>query len=199
MAVQDQEQLSLAGFEAPARPTDRLFFALYPDAATARQIVEMAGTLRERLGLGARLQEPERLHITLHHLGDHAGMPAPIVAAGRRAAMSLAAAPFDVRFDWAESFAGRVRNRPFVLRGEAGLDAVAAFQRKLGLAMAKAGLARWVEPRFTPHVTLLYDHQVLPAQEIAPVQWRVQSFVLVRSLLGQHRHEVLGRWTLNDG
>lgn len=199
MAVQDQGQLSLAGFEAPARPTDRLFFALYPDAATARQIFETAGALRERLGLDARLQEPERLHITLHHLGDHAGLPAAIVAAGQRAAVSLAAAPFDVRFDRAESFSGRARNRPFVLRGDAGLDAVVAFQRQLGVAMARAGLARWVEPHFTPHVTLLYDHQLLPAQEIAPVQWRVQSFVLVRSLLGQHRHEVLGRWRLSDG
>jgi 2'-5' RNA ligase len=191
-------QMSLLGFDEEARPTDRLFFALLPDAATAQRIATLAAELRQRLGLQGRLIEAGRLHITLHHVGDHVGMPASVVEAAQRAGEALSSAPFDVCFERAESFAGRPRNRPFVLRGdEPGLAAVQSFQRQLGLAMARAGLGRWVAPQFTPHVTLLYDDQLVPAQPVEPIRWQAQDFVLMHSLLGQHRHEVLGRWRLH--
>lgn len=190
------EQFSLAGFDEPAAPTDRLFFALYPDPATAQQIAQAAQWLRQRCGLKGKPLEPERLHITLHHLGDTVGVPAHVVTAAKQAAQSLAVNAFDVVFDCAESFAGRARKRPFVLRGGSGLDDLLAFQKSLGLGMAKVGLGRCVETRFTPHVTLFYDDQLVPVQTIEPIRWRVTEFVLVHSLLGQHKHVMLGRWPL---
>lgn len=192
------EQFSLAGFDEPAAPTDRLFFALYPDQATAQRIALTAQSLRARCALKGKPLEPERLHITLHHLGDTVGVPAQVVAAATQAAagLSASASAFDVVFEHAESFAGRSGNRPFVLRGEAGLADLRGFQQALGVAMARAGLGRWVETRFTPHVTLLYDDQLVGTQAIEPIAWRVNEFVLVHSLLGRHRHEMLGRWPL---
>lgn len=195
--MNSSDQPSLFGFdEAPTQPTDRLFFALFPDPANAQHISHTTQQLQREHGLRGKPLEPQRLHITLHHLGDTVGLPAQVVAAAQQAAQSVRATAFDVSFERAESFAGRPRQRPFVLRGEAGLVDLLGFQKALGLAMAKAGLGRWVEARFTPHVTLLYDDQLVGPQPIEPIRWRVAEFALVHSLLGQHRHVMLGRWPL---
>ncbi len=51
---------------------------------------------------------------------------------------------------------------------------------------------------FTPHVTLAYLSETLPLQPVARIDWRVRSFRLVHSLLGQGRYHVLGEWPLAD-
>lgn len=188
-------QLSLLGLDDPPRPTDRLFFAVMPDAATAQRIAVQAQALKQRLGLTGRLIEADRLHVTLHHVGDHPGFPPGLVEQARQAGAALRAQPFEVAFERAESFAGRPRNRPFVLRGE-HLQPLMGLQQALGLEMARAGLGRWVEGRFTPHVTLAYDDRLVPPTPIEPLGWQVAELVLVHSLLGRHQHLVLERWPL---
>jgi 2'-5' RNA ligase len=189
------EQLSLLGFE-PTPPTDRLFFAIFPDADAAARIAKLAERLRGKGGLKGKPLATERFHVTLHHLGDYIRLPQDIVAAAREAAAAVTAPPFDVLFDYAVSFVGRPRNRPFVLRGGDGVAALMAFQQSLGLAMRKAGLGRWVDQRFTPHVTLLYDDRFVDEQRIEPIGWAVHEFVLVHSLLGRSEHIPLERWPL---
>ncbi|MDR3451342.1 MAG: RNA 2',3'-cyclic phosphodiesterase [Rhodoferax sp.] len=190
------EQLALAGFDAAPRPTDRLFFAIFPDADAAARIAQLAQHLRDEQGLKGRPLAPERFHITLHHLGDYVGLPQGIVAAASDAAATVAMPPFEVAFDRAESFFGRPRNRPFVLRAGDGVAALRVFQQTLGEAMKKTGLGRWVEPQYTPHVTLLYDDRHVAEQPIETIGWRVHEFVLVHSLLGQGLHVPLARWPL---
>lgn len=190
------EQLSLEGVEAPPVPRDRLFFALLPDPATAASLEALARGLRSQHGLSGRPLDAQRLHITLHHLGDHAGVPAGLVEAARGAAAGLEAPVFDVSFDHVESFSGAKRHRPLVLRGEHGLAALMSFQQALGTAMKKSGLGRWAEDRFTPHVTLLYDDLRIPRQAVEPVSWTVRELVLVHSLIGRHKHLYLARWPL---
>jgi 2'-5' RNA ligase len=46
---------------------------------------------------------------------------------------------------------------------------------------------------------MLYDGRLVAGQPVEPIRWVVREFVLVHSLLGQTRHEVLGRWALRDG
>jgi RNA 2',3'-cyclic 3'-phosphodiesterase len=189
------EQLSLSGFE-PIRPTDRFFFAIFPSADAAARIAQLAQQLRSKRGLTGKPLAPERFHITLHHLGDYVGQPQSVVDAAKEAAASVVMPPFEVVFDHAVSFLGRPRERPFVLRGGAGVVALTAFQQVLGTAMTKAGLGRWVAPRYTPHVTLLYDDRVVDEQAVASVGWTVHEFVLVHSLLGRTEHVPLERWPL---
>jgi 2'-5' RNA ligase len=191
------EQSFLPGFEAAPRPTDRLFFAIYPDAATAAHIAQLAQQLRAEHGLQGKPLKPERFHVTLHHLGDYAGLPQDLVAAACGAAASVAAAPFDVTFDRVASFTSAPRNRPFILRGDGGLAALMAFQQSLGDALKKTVLGRWAKPGFTPHVTLLYDDRGVPEQAVAPVSWTAHEFVLVHSLIGQTLHVPLARWSLH--
>jgi 2'-5' RNA ligase len=180
---------------APAPITDRLFFAIFPDPPTADRIAEQAGRLRTAHQLGGRPLAAERFHITLHHLGDHAGLRRDIVAMAGEAAQALAAAPFAVTFDRAVSFHNG-GNNPLVLRGDAGLEALKTFQRDLGLAMARVGLGRLVDKAFTPHVTMLYDRRAVVEAPVEPVTWTVSGFTLVHSLLGRTEHVPLARWTL---
>ncbi len=99
-----------------ARPTDRLFFAVLPDPATAVRIATLGETLRKEHGLGGKPILPQHLHITLWHVGD-AFWP-PVERAGRQA--RCAAPPMSrcrrsrIAFDHAMSF----RNGAFVLGGE---------------------------------------------------------------------------------
>ena len=188
-------QLGLPGFDPPT-PTDRLMFLLYPDAATAERIATEARRLRDAFGLRGQPLQTDRFHVTLHHLGDYVGLPADIVRKGGAAGAAMAATPFEVVLDRAMSFASRPGNNPFTLQAGEGLDTLVGFQQRLGLEMAKVGLKP--DKAFVPHVTLLYDGQVVPAQAIAPISWTVDRFVLVQSKLGQTRHIVLNSWTLVD-
>lgn len=190
-------QMALGGFEA--RPSsDRLFFAVYPDAQAAQRIVELAQSVRAGHGLRGNPLRADRVHVTLHHLGDHAGLPDPLVAAAGAVAASMTMLPFEVGFDRIASFPGRARKRPWVLRsGEGDSNSpLFAFQAALGERLRAAGLGRYVERRFTPHVTLLYDERSLAPQPVPPIGWTVRELVLVHSLIGRSEHRVLGRWGL---
>ena len=190
------EQPSLAGFDAAPQPTDRLFFAIFPDVDAAARIARLAQHLRGEHGLKGRPLATERFHVTLHHLGDYVGLPQDIVAAAGEAAAAVTIPPFEVAFDRAVSFFGGPRSRPFVLRGGGGVAALKAFQQALGTAMKKAGLGRWAELHYTPHVTLLYDDCCVTEQAVETVGWTAHEFVLVHSLLGRTRHVPLARWPL---
>lgn len=186
------DQLSL--FAAPP-VTDRLFFAVFPDPATAAGIAERAERLRASHQLNGRPLASDRFHITLHHLGDHVGVRRDIVTMASEAAETLTTPRFEVTFDKAASFHNG-GNNPFVLQGGEGLEALKSFQRDLGLAMARAGLGRLVNKAFTPHVTLLYDRGLVVEEPVAPVTWTVGGFTLIHSLLGRTEHVPLARWTL---
>lgn len=189
----DTLQMGLPGFDPPT-PTDRLMFLLYPDAQTAETIAGEARRLKDALGLRGQPLLTDRFHITLHHLGDYVGLPNDMVAKGKMAGGALAHAPFEVVFDQAVSFANRPGNNPFTLQGGEGVQTLIAFQKALGLKMAGAALKP--DKQFLPHITLLYDGQVIPAQAIAPIRWTVDRFVLVQSKLGQTQHIVLQSWDL---
>src|SRR5262245_26063959 len=101
--------------ESAMSANDRVFFALFTAATTAAQVYSLQQDLRVRHGLWGRPLAMDRLHITLCHLGDYVGLPQEIVTKAREAAQRVRAPSFDVTFDHALSFAGRPRNRPFVL------------------------------------------------------------------------------------
>lgn len=190
------DQPSLEGFDDPPQPTDRLFFAILPDAEAAARIAQLAQQLRTQHGLKGKALATERFHVTLHHVGDYVGFPQQTVDAAREAAATVTAPPFMLGFDRAASFAGKPRNVPLVLRGDDGLLALTAFQQSLGTAMAKAGLGRSAGAAYTPHLTLLYDDRRVAAQAIEPIAWTAREFVLVRSLIGRSQHVALARLPL---
>lgn len=197
------QQSALDGFfiPEPAVPTDRLFFAILPDPgpATAAKIGAFTQQLSHDHCLRGRPLLADRLHITLHHLGDYAGVPDGLIDRACQAVAQISAASFEVTFDRAMSFAGRPRNRPFVMRGNerqnGGLAALMVFQKTMYHAMCRAGLqGPRANAKFAPHVTLMYDDQGITEQAVEPITWLAHDFVLIRSLLGQTKHIHLGRW-----
>jgi 2'-5' RNA ligase len=124
------------------------------------------------------------------------GLPQGLLQALSDAAGELRFEPFDLVFDRVMSFkAGAGRKPPFVLRGgDEGLAPVMHFRRAIDDVLARRGLARSFDLRFTPHVTLMYGHKMVTEQAVAPITWRVSEFVLVDSLIGQGKHIVMGRW-----
>lgn len=190
------EQFSLAGLNAPKIPTDRLFFAIFPDIDAAERIAQLARRLRNEHGLKGKPFATERFHVTLHHLGDYVGLPQGDVARAVDAATTVVMPPFEVTFDRAASFLGRPRNRPFVLRGGDGLAALMAFQQVLSTQLKKMGVGDSRVKAYTPHVTLLYDDFTIAEQAVETITWAAREFVLVHSMLGRAQHVPLARWPL---
>ena len=183
-----------------ATHTERMFIAIRPDAPTAQRIEALAQALRRTHGLKGRSLGPERFHVTLHLIGDFAGgVPPSVIEAALHAARPVAdvASPFHAAFDHVASFRRKRRSMPLVLLGGDGVEGVAQLQQSLLAALVEAGLVSGpVDARYTPHLSLLYDDLPLAPQPIDPLAWKVSELLLVRSLLGQSRHEVLARLAL---
>jgi RNA 2',3'-cyclic 3'-phosphodiesterase len=190
------EQLSLAEFDATRRPTDRLFFALIPDADATALIAQRLQPMRREHGLTGRAIAMERFHITLHFIDDYLGLPPRIVTTVSEAVATVAIPPFEVRLDRAKSFCHKPRNRPFVLIPGEDIPALNALQQAVGTAMTKAHVGWPATRHFTPHLTLLYDDHCIEDHAIEAVAWKAREFVLVHSLIGRTRHVQLARWPL---
>ena len=186
------EQLPLPGLAAP--PTDRLIFALVPDASAAAQATNLTESLRTPLGLTGKALPQKRLTVELHHVGDFAGLPDTVVSRAKEAGDALKQQAFAIRFDRAGSFLRKQRTLPLVLRGGAGVIPLIAFQDALGKSLAHRGFRP--SSHYTPHMTLLYDSRYVEARDIPPVEWSAMDFVLIRRFIGNSRYEMLGRWAL---
>lgn len=190
-------QMSLFG-DGAARPvpaTDTLFFALQPDVATAQAIASFGARLRGQYALKGKVQAPGLMHVTLYFMGGFVGVPQDLVDRACGALAGFRVPAFDVCFDRVLSFR-RKSNRPVVLVGGEALAPLCRFQGRLRAVLVAAHLPEPEKIAFNPHVTLLRDDREVPEQSIEPVCWTVREFVLVRSLQGRGRHEVLARFAL---
>ncbi|MEA9556145.1 2'-5' RNA ligase family protein [Xanthomonas nasturtii] len=188
-----EAQLSLGLGEE--KTTERLFFAVMADAATAVHAAGIAEGLLQSGQVDGKPLGRERLHVTLHHLGDYAGgLPPSLVSRASQAAERVAMEAFDVEFDRVVTFGGRRSQLPCVLRGEERVRGLYALQGALGRQLAHVGIAG--DAQYTPHMTLLYCNQTLPQRRCDALAWTVRDFALVRSFLGQSRYQIEGRWPL---
>jgi 2'-5' RNA ligase len=184
----------------PARP-ERLFFGLLPDAVTAGRLRRF----REQFVCDRRLDgtwiEAERLHVSLHHVGDFRRLRDKVIYAAQQAGNAVAVPAFEMTFRFIGSFEGRpsmegrTRRRPLVLLGEG--ESLADLHKGLGTAMVKGGLR--ANPYFAPHMTLFYGIEPVPIQAIRPIRAVVDAFVLIHSELGHARHNIVARWPLKGG
>jgi 2'-5' RNA ligase len=171
--------------------TQRVFFALWPDDEV-RAALALAARRMHRVLHGRRTRD-ESIHLTLAFVGE-----VDIESFGR-----LMALPADVltprfrltldRWDcWPRNRIGWAApsHIPVPLRQLA--ENLAAWLRDGGFDAERI--------EFTPHVTLLRDAQYAAMPEpLAPIEWQVEDFVLVRSELlpkGAH-YEIVARWRLD--
>ncbi|KXF78507.1 hypothetical protein ATN84_01555 [Paramesorhizobium deserti] len=144
------------------------------------------------------LLQPNRLHMTLHHLGDFTRLREKFIYAAGLAAKAVSMSPFEITcrrimsFEGAPPAAGRQRRHPLVLVGES--DPLLELHRILGAAMRKNGLR--AAENFVPHVTLFYGSKPVPLQPTEPIRFAVNEFALVHSKLWLTEYHVIKRWPL---
>jgi 2'-5' RNA ligase len=174
---------------------ERLFFGLFPDVATSRRVGRFAARLVGDRGLAGTRVKDERLHVSLHHVGDYRRLRSKVIYAAQLAAKAVSAPPFEVTFRFVTSFRlppsrdGRPARTALALLGEG--DALSELYRTLGAAMEMSGLRP--SPRFVPHMTLLYGPSAVPLQAIDPIQFVADELVLVHSERGLGRYHAIDR------
>lgn len=187
------EQLSF-GREFDIEPTHRLFFGIWPDDGAIGRLTRLMARLRNDKIMPGRPVDADRLHVTLHHLGDFGNqVPPSLVPNASMAAATVKMQPFNVTFDRAGGTRGQ-----FLLRASDESAALTEFRKILSAALVKAGLRDRVKTAFNPHVTLSYDFSDVPERPIEPITWTVSQFVLIDSLLGKHQHVKRGSWSVRS-
>jgi 2'-5' RNA ligase len=166
----------------PATLSERLFLALWPDAAQRDALARHAGTWQ--WSESARRTRSERLHVTLHFLGSVASGLIPALREG-------------LQVDWAGC--ELVLDRPVVWPGgiavlEASHVPGALADLHLALGERLRDLDVPVEDRrYRPHVTLA--RKALgsrPPPDFQPLAWRAgPGYVLVRTLPGGRGYEAV--------
>jgi 2'-5' RNA ligase len=151
----------------------RLFFALWPDAAVRDAIAHAAAPLVA--ACQSRAVPAANYHLTLAFLGALSPTTAADVAIAARGVRFAA-------FDLSLQQAGYWQRSRVAWFAPAGCpQALATLVDDLWNRLAGLGLA--LDSRqFRPHVTLARDIDEVSGMQLAmPVEWRVQSFALVES------------------
>ncbi|MEJ6022907.1 RNA 2',3'-cyclic phosphodiesterase [Ramlibacter sp. PS4R-6] len=166
---------------APA--TVRLFIALWPPEPVREAIALWQA--QWQWPQQATLVKAERLHATLHFLGDVA--PERVLDL-KYVLDRVAAQGFALHFGHPDMW----QHGTAVLRPENSPTALRGLHARIGLALAEIGLP--VEGRsYRPHVTLARRAQgAKPPAEMAAIDWESKGgFVLVQTLGGGRGYQVL--------
>ncbi len=169
----------------------RVFFAIWPDAAAAQDLDELGRTAHAHCS-GRRMRR-DGLHLTLAFIGE---VPVERIDDLHAAAARVASAPFLMEIDRLACW----RHNRIVWAGcEQAPLPLLTLVGQLRERLAEVGLP--LDDRdFAAHVTLLRDAHcdVLPV--FGRIAWPVADFVLAASQPeGGGHYEIIGRWPLAGG
>lgn len=187
-----------SGPRPPTRPPtgSNLFTALRPDEATARHAHTIARDIRDMYRAHRQPLASRRLHVSLINLGHSEGLQDSLIFTAREAIDKARFEPFMITFDRIMTFKHETA-RPVVLCGDSENAGLQRLTARLVDALDGVGLTIGYNPKFLPHMTLLYHHAPIEEQQLAtPITWRVDKVWLIHSLLGQGRYEFL--WPLRQ-
>jgi len=171
--------------------TDRLFFALWPDAHLRTILSERVPHVLQ--GLGGKPQRPDQWHVTLEFLGEVAS---DRQAALHRAAGRVRAEPFTVSFDQLDHWR---KPQVYCLAASVVPAPLAVLMGDLRTALAEEGFTPEAR-EFRPHVTLARKVKMARQGRLEPpVAWPADRFALVRSVTDPagSRYEPLHWWNLS--
>jgi len=170
--------------------TQRLFFALWPDAATSHALATLAQQVAAESG--GRPTAPGNVHLTLAFLGDQ---PRRIARELSAAAARISAPSFDLVLDSVDSW----RKNAVAWAGAQSVPPpLAELQQKIARSLLASGLEPEERP-FAVHVTLARRITLAVKHPLAPpLVWHVTTFALVASELDPAgaRYRVLSSWPL---
>lgn len=167
--------------------TQRLFYALWPDAS-ARAALQR---LQISLPLSGRLVPADNLHLTLAFLGNQPEQRLPTL---KRILAQLPCPAHQLKLSLQLDMAGYFRGSRITWLGmESPPPALMELQASLMQMLKEEGIVDTVGGKFTPHVSLARKSEPLPKLECAPLKWQSMQLVLVRSMLlaDGSRYEVI--------
>jgi RNA 2',3'-cyclic 3'-phosphodiesterase len=174
----------------------KLYFALQPPPEVAEQALRLLQTLRPAERFTAKAMPPARLHVSLNWVGGFGRPPTGIVDKAREVGAAVKLRPFDVSFNRIGTWRSG-DPPPLVLWGDEGVIGVETLYKTLHRAMVGPGMAPRREPPLEPHLTLMRDQAVMPEAFIDPIRWTAREFVLLQSVYGEGRLDVLARFPLS--
>lgn len=173
-----------------------VFLAIFPDPLTAQCIAKFANTVCQKHGLHGSVRPASHLHVSVPVLNLEMAVPEKVVDQVCETVTSVTRR-FEINFDQVKSFRGSPENRPLVLANDNSVDnGVMRFHGSLCAEFAKYASPTYSIPKFTPHVTVLYDKQELAPEPIETMFWTVKEIVLVLSEVGATKYHRLRSWVL---
>ena len=164
----------------------RLFFALWPNNATRKQIAKINQSIHSE---GLRKVKADNLHVTLVFLGN---VDAELEAIIRLRMKNISVQDFSICFD---RFAFWRKPRILCLTTQQYDQQLLILVDALRKELERCGMI--MEDRaYKAHITLARKARRLIEIERQPIAWQAQSFCLVESLStpdGVH-YQVLQRW-----
>jgi RNA 2',3'-cyclic 3'-phosphodiesterase len=174
--------------------TGPVFLALQPPPTIAVRAYRLGQDVRDEHELTCPLIDPKRLHLSL--LGCGRKLSSPTIDAIRCTMATVAMNQFRIGLKRMMSFDNKPAY-PFVLAGDdPSISGVITVRQRIIAALRGAGCRGFIPSSFTPHMTLFWGARDLGEQAIDELCWTACDFVLIRSLHGLGKHELLGRWPL---
>ncbi len=154
---------------------ERLFFALWPGDSVRRQLIQRFKRVRGIQDQG-RLISPDNLHMTLHFLGN---IELDRIHCFIRQARSVTVNPFDLYIN----YAGYFKKPRVVWFGCENIPAqLTQLHQDLKKVLLNCGYHS-EQRKYNPHVTMARKiPNAVTEQFIEPVKWKVDEFVLVKSI-----------------
>lgn len=175
-----QSSVTHTGRRLALREARPISLVLKPSAAKAREIERQ----RRMLGIPYTYGR-ERFHITLLPTADARFISGSEMASLLNLLGAFEAEPFEVRLHRLSGNALRCGKTRALTR----------FQNRLVAALEAAGFDL-PDYSFGPHLSLSYGAWQQRNAPIPPICWQAEEFLLIKSIYGQGRHELLGRWPL---
>lgn len=152
---------------------------LYLMLKTPAAVAEAIWRQSRALGIDSNYGR-DRYHITLLPIGDARYLPQTLLALLLKALSSFQAEPFELALNRLDGNA---------LKGGT-MPALDAFQRMLVEHLLTVGFPV-DDYDFRPHLSLIYGEWQPRRSAIPPIRWRVEELLLVKSLPGRGRHELV--------
>ena len=174
------------------RGRHKLHFAFRPDDAASDAAMKILSELRRRIGAVGTSIKRENLHVSLFPLWEGEQMPPDLVEVAVGLVQAIDGTPFEFKFDTLMSLSQGSDGNCAALTSTHDPFELYSLQRKFVSrfeGMVRAG-------DLTPHMTLLYGDTFVERQAVEPVRWQAREFLLIHSLVGQARQEILGHWPL---
>jgi 2'-5' RNA ligase len=178
---------------APRSLRHTVFFGILPPVSVARRTRDLAEDLTRSGQTSGSLRPQRVLHVSLMLIGKELAEPPParLIQSLRAFGQTVKQRPFTICLNRVEAWGRPGAKGPVVTLGDDGVVGVEGLHRRLAEALGAVE-----RPDFSPHMTLLYGRGPSAPMPIPPITWPVREFVLIHSLVGLSRYEILGRFPL---